>query len=304
MTANTRMRSLIGSIVVVLLSPYLCAQAAVPGVTTLTGELKMSDLPSAVVKPPVGGIPLADTQDKLKSRPSVTLDHATLQLVAPTGLGAITLRFSHLELKHSRILTHGVDVWIQALSITSDEGEIVSFEDRSRPPPSNSQNGEPGRDAGTVVLDGQLGGGVLHVVLRGENGQPGGAGSKGPKGASGSSGNSSPFGTCVGRDGGAGSRGGQGGTGGGGGNGGSGGILVLRGQLAAQREKVDFTAPGGKPGDPGNGGEGGDGGDGGREGKTRPICHLGHPGPTGPPGEKGQGGDIGKPGRDGLIVAN
>jgi hypothetical protein len=292
---------------VLFFSQSIAAQSKT-GPLVFTKNLSFDDLPASIEKTTLPGTSKTELRKMLLLQPSITLDNATLTITAPKVGSVRTIALKAIELKNgARIVTNGVNLEIDALLISSNRGQILSFDDSSRAvadPAAAGTNGRGGLNAGTVVLNGKLNANdVLVVSLPGQDGQKGGMGLTGTGGAGGPRGSNAAdhLFDCGsgGGDGGAGTAGGKGGTGGKGGSGGNGGRLVLRGELASQRTQIEFTAPGGNGGAGGERGNGGPGGPGGGGGSGSTYCRGGSPGPqgpNGPPGEPGGAGDQGQPG--------
>ncbi len=270
-------------------------------------NVSFEDLPASIEKRDLPGTSEADLRKMLSLQPSITLDHATLTVTARRVGTGRTIAVKSLELRNgARIVTNGINLEIDALLISSDKGQILSFNGSTKAPadpaaPGNK--GRPGLSAGTVVLNGKLRGDeVLVVSLSGQDGQKGGRGITGTRGAHGPRGSNAADHVfrCASEagDGGAGTAGGKGGTGGNGGSGGNGGRLVLRGDLASQRSQIEFTAPGGNGGGGGDRGNGGPGGLGGYGGSGSTYCRGGSVGPQGPTGPPG---NLGTPGNNGQL---
>jgi hypothetical protein len=271
-------------------------------------DLTIDNLPEGIDKRNLPGVSKGEVREMLLHQPTIVLDGATLTITPPKVGSSRSIAVKNLELrKGAKIITNGVNLEIDALLISSDKGQIVSFDETTRHVPDAAAQGNSGRaglGAGTLVLNGTLRGkDVLTVSLAGQDGQGGGPGSSGAPGAAGPRGENAADHAfdCAhgGGNGGNGSQGGKGGTGGNGGPGGNGGRLILRGGLATQRAQVDFSAPGGKGGAAGAGGSGGPGGARGEGGSGSKFCGggtAGNPGPGGPSGELGGVGANAQPG--------
>jgi hypothetical protein len=276
---------------------------------TLKGHVTISDLPSGVEQRPAPGLTRAQIVEELSKKPIVVLDNAVLELTPPSAGSSRSLMLNRLELLHgSRIVTNGINLEIDAQSIVSDGGGIIAFVEQRREPAASGNNGAPGLNAGTIVLDTELNhNDLLNIELKGQNGQQGGVGLVGPIGAQGPRGEDGAdhlFDCAHGAgNGGNGAKGGVGGTGGVGGPGGSGGKLILRGPITSQRSQIEFTTPGGRGGLGGDGGPGGPGGPPGGGGSGTTYCRGGHPGNPGQLGDKGQPGALGADGVPGAIFA-
>jgi hypothetical protein len=274
-------------------------------------DVSIDELSSAFDKRLLPTMGKAEARGILAKQPSLILDGAKLYLTPPkVGFGR-SLAVKDLVLRNGgQIVTNGVDLEIDSISIMSDKGEVISFTDdkKSSGVAPVGNNGNPGLNAGTVILNGALAkNNILIVYLRGQDGQKGGSGvpgAGGPQGPRGSNAADHLF-DCgsSGGDGGVGGRGGDGGNGGSGGSGGNGGRLILRGDLARQRAQIDFRAPGGMGGPGGDSGTAGPGGPGGEGGSGSSHCGGGHGGPSGPPGQPGGGGAAGVPGKSGALSA-
>ncbi len=294
---------------VLLLNPLLDAYAE-PASYVFTQDLTDTSLPSGIEKRLAPSASEEQREEFLRTQPSLTLDGMTLRFTPPAQGGSKAFMFNKLELKRgARIVTNGVDVEINALTLISDGGHLLSFEPAQQPTNQASvgNNGASGLLAGTLVLQSFIkDNGILHVSLRGQNGQIGGKGMQGPRGAPGPRGENAAdhLFDCAhgGGNGGPGGRGGSGGQGGNGGAGGDGGRLVLRGPIINQRMQIDFEAPGGKGGKGGEAGPGGDGGLGGQGGSGSTFCRGGIAGATGSSGEPGSPGKEGQNGHDGIIT--
>lgn len=222
------------------------------------------------------------------------------------------------------IVTNGHDLTINAKRdlILKGSPRIISFEPRQGRPA-----GDPGRDAGSIVLQGKrISGTVVQIDNSGEDGTKGAQGSKGAKGSDGRNGKGGVWKDLKGcvdrRDAGDGGRGGKGGKGQKGGNAGSGGPVTAAFAQGLtdgviQRVKVKTTrrdpASGdvrdcagktcsGTPGLGGPGGPGGDGGKGGRRGKGKGQCGDGKAGRNGNTGPVGNVGDTGGKGIEGAVT--
>ncbi len=232
---------------------------------------------------------------------------------AESGNAEYTLTLKALELKRqSRIVTNGYRLTIIASSITSEGGQIFSFDQprKARDAGSPGQNGENGNSGGNVIIIADTVVGTLFVDLRGQDGGDGGAGAPGTPGQRGASGGaaiSGVFGCQQGGGNGApGGDGGRGGHGGNGGAGGNGGNLTLKIKKSPERGSV-WALDGGIGGRPGTGGAGGPGGQGGEGGGGNGFCGGGAPGPggkPGPPGDPGLEGAKGIPGQPSIGVAS
>ena len=295
---------------ILLMSIVLSAHAQQAPAAHLRGHITISELPQGVELRPPTGISRADLTAQLERQPAVILDGAVLEITAPAAGSSRSLMMKRLELlNNSRIVTNGTNLEIYAGTTVSQGGGILAFESATKGAAVAGQNGETGLDAGTVVIDTQLAqNNVLYVNLSGQSGEDGGPGVAGPPGAQGPRGENGAdhiFDCAHGAgNGGAGSQGGAGGAGGNGGAGGAGGQLILRGQVAAQRSQVEFSAPGGNGGRGGPGGAGGVGGPGGPGGNKTTYCRSGNNGITGPKGNNGADGSPGVRGKDGRILAD
>jgi hypothetical protein len=305
-------RTLIATLVVVVaLSWFSTTNArAQEKQVVFSKDVTYYDLPSGIDKQPLEGASKFQIREMLSQQPMIVIDGATLSITPPRVGSGQVISVKSIEFRHGgRIVTNGVNLEINAELIVSDRGQILAFAVPVADQAGIGAGGGSGLGAGTVVLNGALKtGDKLIVSLAGQDGQSGGAGVPGPTGAQGPSGDNGAdhLFDCAhgGGNGGAGSQGGKGGTGGSGGAGGDGGRLILRGDLAAQRLQIDFSAPGGRGGAgglPGNGGAGGPGGPGG--GGTT-YCRGGVVGPSGPSGPAGEPGSSGHNGREGSISAD
>ena len=296
-----------------LLALSFQAFAQAPQVFVFKTDITSKDLPAGIEKRLLPGASRDQVTALLSVQPAIVLDGATLSITTPTQGSSRSLAVSRLELKNgARIVMHGINLEIDALSIASDSGSIVSFDAPERKIAGEAalgSNGASGLNAGTLVLDGTLNANdVLRVDLSGQGGQDAGIGTTGPAGAMGPRGDNGAdhLFDCAhgGGNGGRGSPGGKGGRGGVGGAGGDGGRLILRGAIAGQRAQVDFRAArgaGGASGKPGTGGPGGPGGPGG-SGTT--YCRGGSAGPQGAQGDFGDPGEKGTDGKDGAVTAD
>jgi hypothetical protein len=276
-------------------------------------DLTFESLPPGIDMRILPGTSKAEVRAMLLRQPSIIIDGATLTITPPKVGSSRSIAVNSLELRRgAKIVTNGINLEINALQISSDDGQIVSFDESTRHVPDAAAPGNSGRSglgAGTLVLNAALRGkDVLIVSLPGQDGQGGGTGLTGPGGAAGPRGDDAADHAfdCGhgGGNGGAGSPGGKGGTGGNGGGGGNGGRLILRGGLASQRAQVDFSAPGAKGGGVGGQGSGGPGGPGGEGGSGSKFCGGGHAGPRGADGPKGDFGNPGSDGQAGSISAD
>jgi hypothetical protein len=290
-----------------------------PGIVLALGDVpsaavnapvSVADLPKGVDKVPSPGMSNEQRVEFLNQQPDLILDHQTLRLTDASHFPNIFLTVNHLKLLHgATIVTNGASLQITAATVESDGGVIVSFEEAVRPFAAVGLDGETGHDGGTVVIDSALQANqVLHVNLRGQDGQNGGPGLSGPSGVMGPRGESGAdhILDCAhgAGNGGPGSKGGPGGNGGAGGRGGSGGKLILRGSIVAQRFQLDFLAPPGKGGSGGAGGLGGPGGAGGPGGSGTTYCRSASQGPSGLPGDSGAPGMRGQDGEAGKLLAD
>jgi hypothetical protein len=276
-------------------------------------DLTIDDLPVDVEKRIVPGASPLQSKQLLNQQPTLVLNGVTLSITSRRGGSSRSLAVKSIELRGgARIVTNGVNFELDAITISSERGQIASFVENDRPISSESSpgtSGKSGLSAGTVVVNGTLSkGNVLVVTLPGQDGQRGGAGVPGTVGAAGPRGEDAAdhMLDCAhgGGNGGNGSQGGQGGTGGNGGAGGDGGLLVLRGGVAAQRSQIEFSALGGKGGVGGSPGPGGRGGPGGQGGSGSTFCKGGRAGDSGADGTLGNPGGAGSDGREGSISAD
>ncbi|UFX49315.1 hypothetical protein HAP47_0005240 [Bradyrhizobium sp. 41S5] len=271
------------------------------------GNIKDTDLPPGLSKRPPPGSSAEQVDEILKAQPNIVLDGATLEITAPAAGSTRTLMINTLELRNgAAIRLRGTSLELDAHLLVSDGGKFEGFSNADDFPAvaPDGQAGMTGLSAGTLVLETAINrNDLVYVSLGGQNGQPGGKGLRGTQGAKGPRGDNGAdhLFDCArgGGSGGTGSRGGTGGTGGRGGSGGNGGKLILRGQVAAQRSQITFTAPGGHGAKGGLGGSGGPGGPGGDGGGGTTYCRggaAGNPGVEGPSGEEGPNGEEGERG--------
>ena len=276
-------------------------------------DVTIDELPPAVEKRLPPGASVLELKTMLAGQPTIVLDGATLTITSPRSGSSRTIAVKTFELRNgARIVTNGINFELDANSIVSDRGQIVSFADAERhvaTKPEAGVSGRSGLSAGTVVINGALNmTDILNILLPGQDGQDGGNGVKGTNGAAGPRGENGVdhLFDCAhgGGNGGAGAQGGTGGTGGDGGAGGNGGRVILRGNIAQQRVQIQFSAPGGKGGDAGSPGPGGTGGPGGQGGSGSLHCSGGAAGPSGKDGFSGAPGHPGSGGQDGSISAD
>lgn len=283
------------------------AEQIEPNVFLFKGDIKDTDLPPGLAKRPPPGSSAEQVDEILKAQPSIILDGATLEITPPAAGSTRTLMINTIELRNgAAIRLRGTSLELDARLLVSDGGKFEAFisADDFQTIAPDGQGGATGLSAGTLVLDTAINrNDLVYVSLVGQNGQPGGKGLRGTQGAKGPRGDNGAdhlFDCAHGAGtGGNGSRGGTGGTGGKGGSGGNGGKLILRGQVAAQRSQITFTAPGGHGAAGGLGGPGGPGGAGGDGGSSTMYCRggaSGNPGLPGPDGEKGPPGEDGERG--------
>jgi hypothetical protein len=304
------------AILLILSAPIFCAT---PGVQAqqerlvFKKDITIDDLPPAVEKRLPPGASVSELKTMLGGQPTIVLDGATLTITAPRSGSSRSIAVKTFELRNgARIVTNGINLELDANSIASERGQIVSFADLERHvanKPEPGLSGRSGLNAGTVVINGALNTtDILNVFLPGQDGQGGGDGVKGTDGAAGPRGENGVdhLFDCAhgGGNGGAGAQGGTGGTGGDGGAGGNGGLLILRGDVAQQRVQIEFSARGGKGGVAGSPGEGGTGGPGGQGGSGSVHCSGGMQGPSGKNGFPGTPGHAGTDGQDGSISAD
>jgi len=273
-------------------------------------DVRFSDLPPGIEKRAVPDATPEQIREMLTAQPSIVIDGATLYVTAQSAGVGRSLAVRNLELRNGgRIVTNGINLEVSALLVSSDKGEILSFNPEIQHvsgAASDGTSGQSGLSGGTVVLSGALKDNeILTVYLPGQDGQAGGRGLVGPDGAPGARGSNavdSAF-SCAhgGGDGGSGAAGGPGGTGGAGGAGGSGGNVILRRALASQRSQMRISAPGGKGGAGGLPGPGGRGGPGGVGGSGSAFCGGGRAGPVGAGGREGAPGAKGPNGKNGSI---
>jgi hypothetical protein len=153
-------------------------------------DLSFSDLPAGVEKRIFPGTSTSQLHEMLMGQPSIVIDGATLTITPPAIGPSRSIAVKSIELRNGgRIVTNGVSLEIDALLISSDRGQIVSFDEPVRHVAGQAAAGNSGRSglsAATLVLSGALGGGdVLVVSLYGQDGQKGGDGLSGPGGAPG-----------------------------------------------------------------------------------------------------------------------
>lgn len=272
---------------------------------------EFNDLPEVIRTRPSQSLDDRKKREFIKAKPDLVLDGAILK-INPSKIGPLqSLTVNRLELKNgSKILLNGANLELVTGEIASDSRSgIVSFLEESRPPAIQGSNGEPGLNAGTLIIEGKINANdTLKISLNGQNGQEGGVGFPGPKGAKGRNGDNGAdhLFDCArgGGDGGVGARGGNGGEGGNGGDGGDGGRLILRGDIVSQRMRILFEGKPGIGGKEGSGGSRGAGGDGGDGGRATFYCGGGRHGAPGPMGDPGPDGKAGKPGRAGFVTAD
>lgn len=278
----------------------------------LRTKVTLQELPAAVRERLAPTASVEQLNKKLRQTPEIIVDGGVINVLATRKTPLQTLMTKRLELVNGgEIITHGNNIEIDALEISSKEGQITAFTkaELTRSAAAAGENGEQGLNAGTVIIYGALANhDVMRVALAGQPGQPGGAGVAGTRGAPGPRGDNAAdhLFDCAhgGGNGGNGGQGAAGGNGGKGGNGGAGGKLVLRGQLAAQRLQIDFAAPGGAGGRGGAPGPGGSGGLGGQGGRGSAYCRGGNPGADGPPGPPGTAGASGANGELGTLSSD
>jgi hypothetical protein len=274
-------------------------------------NIKDTDLPPGLAKRPPPGSSAQQVDEILKAQPSIILDGATLDITAPAAGSTRTLMINTIEFRNgAAIRLRGTSLELDARLLVSDGGKVEAFSnaDDFQTIAADGQSGASGLSAGTLVLDTTINrNDLLYVSLVGQNGQQGGKGLRGTQGAKGPRGDNGAdhLFDCAhgGGTGGSGSVGGTGGTGGKGGSGGNGGKLILRGQVAAQRSQITFTAPGGHGALGGLGGPGGPGGPGGDGGSGTTYCRGGASGNPGLPGPDGVRGPPGEDGELGSIFA-
>jgi len=292
----TTLPSLVGKI----LGRFSARESNHESIRIANGEVRISDLPSALWAP---GVSSTDRNDfAVEGRPSLTLENSTLIIGNVDGQRPMTLMANTLTLVNSTILTNGNPLLIRADKFISRSGRVLSFRPLDDQPPAAEQgaNGRDGRDGGEVILDVRSEiVGDLDIDLHGQSGGTGGAGTPGPPGRPGARGADAADGLFDCRRGGAdgqpGESGQAGSPGGSGGSGGNGGHLVLFGAKAGNFEHaIHFQALGGHAGEGGQGGPGGMGGAGGDGGSGSVHCgggHAGAPGQVGPEGPHGNKGE-------------
>lgn len=301
---------LIGSILSTPKSPVQ-VQSAPPVFQSSKPLLRLDDLPGSALLPLTADQASPDYEAQLASRPKVILDGSTLVIGSSSAPAAASLAFSALELRGgARIITNGSNVSLSARSITSRDGQILSFDQNDLDPPTAppATAGVNGRTGGTLTLFGELSkDSKLTITLRGQNGGRGGSGRRGLVGAAGVPGTNAAdhIFDCArgGGNGGPGRPGGDGERGAPGGNAGDGGTLWLAGPIRAQQNQISFSAPPGHPGKGGPGGDGGEGGRGGPGGAGSVFCRAGMPGPDGLSGKTGLPGENGSEGHDGGLTS-
>ena len=187
-------------------------------------DASYDELPLTVRRRPSPALSEKELRDFTSVLPSLVLDGVVLDITSPQVGSTQTLSVGRLELRQgARLVTHGVNLEINAALITSDaSSKIVAFPARRGDSvASPGSNGSSGFDAGTLIISGEIKqNDTLQVQLDGEPGQAGRVGLQGGGGAPGTRGDNAAghLFDCA-HGGGNGGDGGQGGIGGQGGRG-------------------------------------------------------------------------------------